>query len=201
MNVESFIASGILEIYCMGFTTDAENAEVEANAILYPQIQKEIEKLRSVIENYTVSNKINPSPRVKVAVMESVYKQQAQKDGHYPPLIENGRQAESLITWINNHPVPAPDTSFDNLFIRELPSTEYFTNFIVWAKEGHENEMHTDCNEYLYVIKGSCTMYFEGEAKSYVAGDVISIPPHINHRAVVTSDFPMMAFVQRQACA
>lgn len=201
MNVERFIASGILENYCMGFTTDAENAEVEANAALYPEIQKEIEKLRSVFERYVLSNRIDPSPRVKLAVMQSVYKQQSAEDEIFPPLIENGRASETLSKWIANNPVMPPDAEFENLFVRELPSTEYYTNFIVWAKEGHETEIHTDCNEYLFVIKGSCTMYFEDEAKSYVAGDVITIPPHINHRAVVTSDFPMMAFVQRQACA
>ena len=201
MNVEKFIASGILENYCMGFTTDAENAEVELNAALYPEIRKEIDNLRSVFEKYVLSNKIDPSPRVKFAVMESIYLHQAGKDRIYPPLVKIGESTDQLAAWISDNPVDPPDAEFDNFFMRELPSTEYFTNFIVWAKEGHETEMHTDCNEYLYVIKGSCTMYFEAEAKSYVAGDLICIPPHINHHAVVTSDFPMMALVQRQACA
>ncbi len=201
MNVEKFIASGILENYCMGFTTEAENAEVELCAGMYPQVQEELDHLRSVFESYVLSNKIEPSPRVKFAVMQSVYKQKAKQDQQYPPLIDMSEQTDHLAKWIADHPVPPPDAEFDNLFMRELPSTEFFTNFIVWAKAGHETEMHTDCNEYLYVIKGSCTMYFEDEVKSYTAGDIIVIPPHVNHNAVVTSEFPMMAFVQRQACA
>lgn len=201
MNVEKFIASGILENYCMGFTTTAENAEVERHASVYPSIRSEIDSLSAVFENYVLANKIAPSPGVKIAVMQSLYKLQSEQDQIFPPLISGGKPDKNLINWIAQNPVAPPDAEFENLFMRELPSTEYFVNFIVWAKAGHETEMHTDCNEYLYVIKGSCTMYFENEAKSYVAGDVITIPPHINHRAVVTSDFPMMAFVQRQACA
>ena len=201
MNVEKFIASGILENYCMGFTTSAENAEVEMHAAVNPQIRKEVDSLRAVFESYVMANKITPSPSIKIAVMQSLYKQKSKQDQVFPPLILEGKPSENLTDWIAQNPVAPPDAEFDNLFMRELPSTEYFVNFIVWAKAGHETEMHTDCNEYLYVIKGSCTMYFENEAKSYVAGDVITIPPHINHRAVVTSDYPMMAFVQRQACA
>lgn len=201
MNVEKFIASGILENYCLGFTTEAENAEVELYASLYPEVKKELEHFRSVFENYVLSNKIVPSPHVKFAVMQSVYKHQLEKDDVYPPLLSAGRSTDDIASWIANHPLPPPEGAYDNLFIRKLPSTEFFTNFIVWAKSGLETEMHTDCKEYVYVIKGSCTVYFEGEARSYVAGDLIIIPPCIHHNAMVTSDFPMMAFVQRQACA
>jgi quercetin dioxygenase-like cupin family protein len=154
-----------------------------------------------VFEEYLLSNTIAPSPTVKFAVMESVYKQQAEKDKTYFPLLNEHTEKAEIRSWLENNAVPGPDTAFDNLFFLPLPSTPFVTNIMVWAKEGHEKEMHTEYKEYLYLIKGSCTMYYENNAKSYSEGDIITIPTHVDHYAVVTSDFPMIAIVQRQACA
>lgn len=201
MNIEAYISSGVLENYCLGFCNEAETALVEKYAESYPAIKSEIEKIRGSLENYFQANQVKPSPSVKVNVMLSVYRQMAMEDAVYAPLINEQTDPAALGSWITGKKISNPAENYDNLFISELPSTEQVTNFIVYAKKGHEAEMHDNFIEYLYIVKGSCIMNFEGKEIAYNEGDIIQIQPHINHTATVTSEQPMIALVQRQACA
>lgn len=201
MDVNAYISSGILENYCLGFCTTEEIALVENYAELYSVIKKEIEKIRTSLEDFILANKIKPSPTVKIRVMQSLYNQMAATDNEYVPLINEQIDPAILASWVVSKKIPDPSEDFENLYVIELPSTEQVTNFIVYAKTGHETEIHDKFIEYLYVVRGSCTMNFEGRIKSYSEGDIIHIFPNINHSAMVTSQQPMIAIVQRQACA
>ena len=201
MDVDAYIASGILENYCLGFCSEEENTAIEEYAAIYPAIRKEIEKIRSSLEDYFMAKQIKPAASVKITLMQSVYKQIAASDPSYPPLIDQKQPVAIMGKWVEGRDIPQPKPGFENLYVVDLPSTNEVTNFIVFARLGHEEEMHNDLVEYLYVIRGSCIMDFEGEKKSYSQGDIITIMPHIHHAATVTSAEPMIALVQRQVCA
>jgi len=201
MNVDEYISSGVLENYCLGLCNDAEKALIENYALTYPAVKNEIEKIRNSLENYFLANQVTPSRSVKTNVMLSVYRQAALEDREYAPLIGEQTDPSVIGSWLADKIINTPAEDFDNLFITELPSTEQVTNFIVQAKTGHETEMHENFIEYLYIVKGSCIMNFEGKERAYKEGDIIQIQPHINHTATVTSEQPMIALVQRQACA
>jgi quercetin dioxygenase-like cupin family protein len=111
----------------------------------------------------------------------------ASKDNEYAPLINEQMDPSILKSWIAGKGITDPPEYFENLYITELASTEQVTNFIVHAKTGHETEIHDKFIEYLYVVRGSCTMNFEGEVRSYSEGDIIHIRPNINHAAIITS--------------
>ncbi|MEJ7627768.1 MAG: cupin domain-containing protein [Ferruginibacter sp.] len=185
----------------MGFCSDTETAELKRYASIYPEIKLEISKVQKVFEAYIKSNKIEPSPRIKYAIMEKVYQENAATDQSYVPLLQPDSPTENIKAWLHKNPLQHPEEEFDNLFVRELPSTGYVTNFIIWAKLGQEQELHTNCNEYLFIIRGSCTMRFEDIYKKYYEGDIIHIPQNVTHSAVVTSSLPMIALVQRRECA
>lgn len=201
MNVDKYISSGVLENYCLGLCDAAENAMIEKYALTYPAVKNEIEKIRNSLEDYFQSNQVKPSSAVKTNIMLSVYRQAVLEDKAFAPLIGKQTDVSVLASWLADKRIDEPAENFDNLFITELPSTEHVINFIVQAKAGHETEMHEDFIEYLYIVRGSCIMNFEGEERAYKAGDIIQVDPHINHTAIVTSEQPMIAFVQRQACA
>ena len=201
MDIDAYISSGALENYCLGFCSEAEKTIIEKYAETYPVIKNEIEKIRVSLEKFILSNKITPSPSVKTRVMLSLYTQMAKSDHAYTPLINEHTDPAILASWVAAKKITVPTEDFENLYITELTSTEQVTNFIVHAKAGHETEMHDNFIEYLYVIKGSCIMNFDGVKRSYKEGEIIHIMPHINHTATVTSSQPMIALVQRQACA
>lgn len=58
MDVQEYIASGILELYIAGILSDKENLEIANYAKEYPEIQKEIEAIEASI--LTLSKKASP---------------------------------------------------------------------------------------------------------------------------------------------
>jgi hypothetical protein len=58
MDVQKYIASGILELYIAGILTDEENLEIANYAYEYPEIQKEIEAIEASI--LALSKKASP---------------------------------------------------------------------------------------------------------------------------------------------
>lgn len=61
MNVQEYIASGILELYVAGVLTEKENLEIDAYAKEYPEIKAEIINIENAILELTRrSNTVNP---------------------------------------------------------------------------------------------------------------------------------------------
>ena len=201
MDIAAYIASGILESYCLGQLTGKENAAVEENARTYPEIHEELKQIEDSLEFYSAENAIIPNTSVKTKLFLKIYEQQSGGDEEYPPLIKEGITAADFKKWLTGINIELPTEPFDNLAALDLPSTGTVTNFLIWAKKGHEEEEHTEYNEFIVILEGHCDMYFNGVKTHYNTGDIIVIPPDIPHTAVVTSAEPMFALVQRQMLA
>ena len=201
MDINAYISSGILEQYCMGLASDAERADVEKNAALYPAIRIELDYIQSSLEDYALTNGLEPDARIKEELSRKIYQQESGGAREYPPLVTEVSAVADFTDWLSNHTFSSPEEEYENLHITGLPSTEKVMNALVWAKKGFDEEEHTDCNEFIVILEGHCDMYMNGKKKHYTAGDIIRIPPHIPHHAVITSGGPMMAIVQRQVIA
>ncbi len=198
MTAPELIASGILESYCLGFTNTSENAMVEKMAGDYPPVQQEIDKIRDSLSRFLLKNTLQPSHAVKTNVMHTIYSQQAEAHKEFVPLMHKPVEFNRFYQAVEANFLDKPSEDFENLYVKELPSTNEVINFAVWAKKGHEEETHSDRNEYLAVLEGSCEMYMDGKKRSYSQGEVITIEAGIPHYAVITSAEPMFALVQRQ---
>lgn len=198
MTAPELIASGILESYCLGFTSISENAMVEKMAGDYPLVQQEIEKIRDSFSRFLLKNTLQPSHSVKTNVMHTIYSQQAEAHKEFVPLMHRTVDFSRFYQAVEANLLDQPLEDFENLYVKELPSTNEVINFAVWAKKGHEEETHTDRNEYLAVLSGSCEMFLGGEKRSYSEGEIIAIEAGVPHYAVITSPEPMFALVQRQ---
>ena len=200
VDVAAYINSGIVENYCLGFCTAEEVTMIENLAVQHIEIKNEIEKVRLSLEQKLLLKAVPPAASVKVSLMKAIYKQEAAVQHQFPPLIDNTISGEDLQKWVMDH-ISAPEISQDDMQVIELPSTDLVINFAALAKSGHAEEMHTDFIEYLYIIKGSCIMKFNGIDKVYKEGEIITIKPNVRHSAIVTSEQPMFVLVQRQLCA
>lgn len=199
-DIAAYISSGIVENYCLGFCTAEEVILIESLSVQHTEIKDEIEKVRASLEQELLSKAVPPPASVKVSLMRAIYKQQAAIQHQFPPLIDDTIAGEDLQNWVTNH-IPSPELNNDDMQVIELPSTDLVINFAAVSRSGHEEEMHTDFIEYLYIIKGSCIMKFSGIDKAYKEGEIITVMPNIAHRAIVTSEQPMFALIQRQLCA
>jgi quercetin dioxygenase-like cupin family protein len=201
MDIAAYIASGILESYCLGQVTEEERAAVEQYAIEYPEIRAELKQINDSLAFYSEQNGLKPDASVKTKLLLKIYEQQSGAGKKFPPLVKENSAAADFIKWLDENKFDEPAVPFENLASVELPSTDTVANFLVWARHGHKEEEHTDCNEFIVILKGHCDMFFSGIKKHYGTGDIIVIPPGIPHSAVVTSAEPMFAVVQRQCPA
>ena len=175
VNVKNFIASGIIETFCLGFSSEEENELVESMAAAHPEVQEEINQVRTSLDSILKSSEIKPAGSVKTAVMNSIYSQQAALQPIFIPLLNTIADFTTVEASAIANQLQGPTEDFENLYMQELPSTREIINFAVWIKKGHEEEMHTDRNEYIAVLEGSCEMIMNNKRIAYSKGDIISI--------------------------
>lgn len=68
MDFKQYIASGILELYVLDRLEPAARREVEANALLYPEIRTEIDAIEQTLEAFAVA----AAPEVDPALLERI---------------------------------------------------------------------------------------------------------------------------------
>ena len=81
MNIEEYIASGILELYVAGSLSEKENEEVHAAIQKYPELLAEVESIENAILQLTAA-----TYQGEVASFESLKNQLAQKESKVIPI-------------------------------------------------------------------------------------------------------------------
>lgn len=72
MNVEAYIASGILEAYAQGELSAAERAEVESNLARFPELRKELAAIEETQEALLQRVAIRPRDSVKTSILAAI---------------------------------------------------------------------------------------------------------------------------------
>lgn len=72
MDIQSYIESGIIESYVLGFLSEAESLELESLSRQYPEINQAIENFTFLFENETKMNEIMPPPALKSKIFEAL---------------------------------------------------------------------------------------------------------------------------------
>ncbi|MBK8564336.1 MAG: anti-sigma factor [Saprospiraceae bacterium] len=72
MDLNSYISSGILELYASGLATPEEVREVEDMAANHPQVQAELDAIREALHAYSVIHGVQPPQGLKEKVMQRV---------------------------------------------------------------------------------------------------------------------------------
>jgi mannose-6-phosphate isomerase-like protein (cupin superfamily) len=80
-NLEDFIASGILELYVLGDTSDEEDAEVLIMSSKFPaEIAREILEISTALEYLAMENAVEPSARLKDSLFTKFNEMAAQDE-------------------------------------------------------------------------------------------------------------------------
>lgn len=72
MNLQEYIASGILELYALGELTEQERFEVEKNLARYPELREELARVEEVQENLLMNAAIKPRDSVKTDLFKKI---------------------------------------------------------------------------------------------------------------------------------
>ena len=69
MDPQQFISSGLIELYALGITTADQAAEVERMAAEYPEVQRELDNIRTALERYGTLYTVQPPATLRDRIL------------------------------------------------------------------------------------------------------------------------------------
>jgi len=199
--VESFIESGILEIYVLGMASAEEINQVEEMASLYKEVNKKIQEISATLKVYAEIHSSMPNATIKPMILASVDYMERLRNGEqptFPPILTNNSTVKDYGEWLNRSDIQLPD-NFNQIYVKLIGYTPEVTTGIVWIKSETPYEVHTDEHEKFLILEGTCDINIDGKVQSLVPGDYLSIPLHAGHTVKVTSSIPCKVILQRVA--
>ena len=200
-DVNTFIESGILELYVLDQASAAEIATVQKMAIDHPPVALEIKAITIALEKYAKIHGVAPAITLKLFVLSAVDFIERIKHGEplsFPPILHKTSQISDYAEWLNRKDMSLPD-DFTDFHASIIAQNKQAITAIIWVKNISPWEMHTDELENFLIVEGACTIMIESDEYKLVPGDLLSIPLHKKHFLKVTSPFACKAILQRVA--
>lgn len=188
MEIKDFIASGIIEIYCLGLASEEEKRLVENLATDNKEIRDEIASISDVLNIYANSFSKSPSVSLRSRILDSFNSTGDANSFAFPPRLHMKSEIAEWEKYITVNKIFSP-AEFDMVHLLDLPGDEKQVTYMAWAKAGaileesHENE-----DEYLFMMKGLCAITVNGERNIYNEGAVVFIPARTIHKAEALTD-------------
>jgi len=91
MNVEDYIATGILDGYVLGSLSEQEVKEVECMAHIYPEIATELSLSIAGVEEYARLHSVPPPSDLRAAILEKAKKE-------LPPIVSNKEEETPVVS-------------------------------------------------------------------------------------------------------
>ena len=196
MQIKEFIESGIIEMYCMELVSDEEKTLVEKMAAEHKEVRNEIAAVNAALKLYSIASEKSPSASLKDKILDAILNPAPIA---LPPRLSMNTAFEEWDKYIKENKIKTP-AEYDEVFLLDLPGDHKQSTYIAWAKNGAVvEESHDAEDEFLFMLRGSCSVTINGVIGYYNAGDVVFIPKNAVHRAEVTSEEPMILMGQRLA--
>ncbi|MEZ4887736.1 MAG: cupin domain-containing protein [Chitinophagales bacterium] len=204
MNIEEYILSGILEQYCLGLTSEAENKELQTLCLKHKKLQKELDSVQQTLGNYANNHAMLPKSQLKNNILyaideldfvEQPIKQPNEKINlQNPPLIHQNSNHQQWLKAVQDLQPVAIQEGFPVFPIR---IDEKVQMVVVWIDKGVPDEQHEMESESFLILEGSCVCQVGKASHPLKAGDFLGIPTYTNHSLKVTSATPVKLIVQR----
>jgi len=95
MNKDQFLASGLLEQYALGITSEEESALVERYLNSFPEVRAEYTSMRKALDQYAKQYAIQPPEMLRNRVIDAVDHQQARSQDDNEPVPGSGQLRQS----------------------------------------------------------------------------------------------------------
>jgi mannose-6-phosphate isomerase-like protein (cupin superfamily) len=200
-NINEYIASGILELYVLGVTTNEENEELESLLLIHPELKEELNIISETIEAYALENAISVDPTIKPFLLAKIDYTERLTNGEqptYPPELNKNSNISDYSPWINRTDMYLPE-DFKDFHAKIIGHTPEVTTAIIWIKQMAPQEVHKNEFEKFLILEGTCELTIEDEVYHLKAGDYLAIPLYKKHDLKITSSIPCKAILQRIA--
>ena len=199
--INEFIESGILEMYVLGETSPEQTETVERMVAAHEAVKAELYNIEVSLENYAISQAKPVDPTIKpflMATIKYMERIQAGEQQTFPPKLHANSLIADFNPWLNR-----PDLSLseplDEIDAHIIGADEYMTTAIVWIKNGAPPETHKKEFETFLIVEGTCNIVVDGKDHFLQPGSVFTIPLHLSHHVLVTSQIPCKIILQRIA--
>jgi mannose-6-phosphate isomerase-like protein (cupin superfamily) len=201
MNIQEYIASGILEAYVLGIASEEERREVERIAALHRELKAELDTIAVAMEKRAFENAVEPHPAVKPLLMATLDYMKRLENGEapsFPPILNENSKPEDYRQWISRPDMQLPAEPVD-LYAKIIGYTPEATSAIVWIRSMAPQEVHDNEFEKFLILEGTCDIIVGSAVHQLVPGDYFQIPLHARHEVKVTSSIPCKIILQRVA--
>jgi mannose-6-phosphate isomerase-like protein (cupin superfamily) len=195
MDQKAYMASGIIEDYCLGILADEESRAVEQRAQLYPEIKQKIEDYLNALEQYALDSNLYPPKHVKNKTLELLDNLQLEQKGKLNELPLLNKYSD-LKNWLQIVKPILPENLNDKMFIHVLRNDKKISQTLIWTAVDYPDEVHEDVEECFIILKGKCRCYIEDEVVELGPGGFLEIPMY-KHHDVKVLEYPVLAVVQR----
>jgi mannose-6-phosphate isomerase-like protein (cupin superfamily) len=199
--VLKLIESGLLEIYVMGAASEEDAAYVERMAQLHSAVKEEMNAIELALEAYSMEHAIEPDPIIRPFLMATMDYMERLGGGEapaFPPELNNDSKIADFEEWIGRADMQ-PYEGWSDVFAKIIGYTPQMTTAIVWIENAAPPETHENQFERFLILEGTCNIQLEGEDNHLVPGDFFTIPLHVNHTVLITSNIACKVIIQRIA--
>jgi mannose-6-phosphate isomerase-like protein (cupin superfamily) len=195
MNIKEYIASGILEDYCLGLLSSDDAAQVEQNALLFNEVKMELDENMQTLEKYALSYERLPKPGTKEKILSILGNLDKEENASLRnlPLINRFSRSEK---WMEIIAPLLPPSLEEEVYVKVLRNTAGVFQSVLWLKSFYPDEVHDVVQESALVLQGECICTIGNQEIKLKAGDFIEIPINVNHNITVTQG-PVLAIIQR----
>lgn len=195
MNLQPYIASGILELYVLDLLSQAEKIGVERMLKVYPILREEVLAIETDLENYAHINAIPPSKKLEKEITEIVNNLSIEQHISFEQL-PRINEYSNYLNWLPLIEPIKPNKIDDGIFNKVLQHNEQITQVLVVSEINIPEEIHDDELESFLILEGNCECIVSGKSRFMGPGDFMAIPLYEPHDVIVKSK-QVIAILQR----
>ncbi|RZL30872.1 MAG: cupin domain-containing protein [Pedobacter sp.] len=195
MNLQPYIASGILELYVLDLLSQDEKIGVERMLKVYPLLKEEVLAIENALENYAHANAIKPSKKLEKEITEIVHNLAIEQDISFEqlPIINEYSNYHNWLPLINQI---KPHIIDGGIFTKVLKYNDEISQVLVVSEINIPEEVHDNELESFLILEGNCECIVSGKSRFMGPGDFMAIPLYEPHDVIIKSK-QVTAILQR----
>ncbi|WP_173088434.1 cupin domain-containing protein [Pedobacter foliorum] len=196
MNLQTYIESGILELYILNLLDESERLMVQSMVLKNPQLKMEIQEIERALENYAFEYAVEPSVGLKEKIEQKLVTLAA--DNAIQDKLILIDEYSDLQSWLDSVTRRFPEALHAENFCELIGQESGLKQMLVVSTFDIEEESHEQEYESFLILRGKCRCTVDGNIFFLEAGGFTQIPLKVNHKVEVI-DGPVMAVVQYTA--